>query len=156
MTKINKRVLALLMALVLMFSCTAFASAATPESTVPELTYEAAPDAGGIMPRAFQQLTNAIGGTSPNYSDEFRLNSTSYVTIVLTSNAPEVIVTLRKNDGGYGFASRTIQPADGQNYYTIGSDKLPAGKYSFTVSVPGGAQTTFAFAATDYTYPRQN
>lgn len=52
MTKINKRVLALLMALVLMFSCTVLASAAVPEGTNSGLSYETAFEDGGIMPLA--------------------------------------------------------------------------------------------------------
>ena len=69
MIKINKRVLAFLMALVLMFSCTAFASAATPESTAPKLSYETVSEGGSIMPLATEhtigsQLNQTYGTTN--------------------------------------------------------------------------------------------
>lgn len=68
MKKMHKRVLALLMALVLMFSCTAFASAATSESATPEVTYETVSEDGGIMPLSEQhtvgsQLNQTYGTT---------------------------------------------------------------------------------------------
>lgn len=158
MKKMHKRVLALLMALILMFSCTAFASAAEPESTGSELTYETASvsEDDGIMPlvqvstpRAFQQLTSPQGGTKTLYDDRFDLGSEAFVTIVIVTECrSQITVNLfGPDDGSIKF---TVNSSD-QKYFST-SEKLPVGHYYCTVSVPGGAQTTFAFAATDYYY----
>lgn len=153
MKKINKRVLALFMALVLMFSCTAFASASVPESVVPELGFETVSENGDIMPLAFQQLINPMGGQKPIYGTGFKLTSPAYVTIIIVTDCRS---QMHAEVNGADSAALAFTVNNSEQKYFSFKKWLPSGDYYFTLTVPNSAQTTFALAATDYVYPRNS
>lgn len=140
MIKINKRVLAFLMALVLMFSCTAFASAATPESTALKLSYETVSEGGSIMPLATEhtigsQLNQTYGTT--NFENKYMAGSLYWTT----SSTTPVRVTVHRhvvvsNDTPHTWRFLLASTNASTTTYSLGSS-FPAGFYDIKIEPTG-------------------
>lgn len=139
MTKMYKRVLALLMALVLMFSCTAFASATTPESATSEFTFETASE-GGIMPLAenhviYQQLNQTTGKISFSF-----IATGSYQFYWTTSSTTDVKISFYRSTGTGGVLERTGRcPSTNGNTQSFSLGTVPhAGVYTVDIEPTSG------------------
>lgn len=153
MRKLSKRFFALAMALVMVLSCTAFASAAEPEtSDTPTILLPLSAGIARDSEEVFRGFTGQSFGSSHSgdYKKGVHLDTDSYFTIVVSSRT-SCTVTVTGNVSN----KMTVPSTNGESVQRSlgqrGQVKFPAGDYLVQVQFSNPNESyAFVLSSTDY------